>query len=281
MDRVEPAGPATEPPARPPSPRRRAWVWLVALGALAAVAVVVMVDRRSSGSDGLSAGAVDSTVRAAVDKRLEEARAAPPDSALVYEAILPSLVLIKADRDGGGSNDGGVGTGVVVNAQGAIITARHVVANARSIAITFADGTKAAGEVVTEEPETDIAVLAADQSPDVIVPAVLGSTGGLRVGDAAFAVGHPLGLVGSLSAGVISGLDRSAPTADGTTLNGLIQFDAAVNPGSSGGPLLNRNGQVIGIITALANPSRQGFFIGIGFAVPIGTAAGGAGGPEQ
>ena len=132
--------------------------------------------------------------------------------------------------------------------------------------------------VSTDEPQNDIAVLAADKQPQTIVPAVIG--GGARVGDPVFAVGHPLGLVDSLTAGVVSGLDRSVPVPGGT-LNGLIQFDAAVNPGNSGGPLLNRNGQVVGIVTALANPSQQGFFIGIGFAVPIGTAAGGAGGPEQ
>ncbi len=80
---------------------------------------------------------------------------------------------------------------------------------------------------------------------------------------------------------MVSGLDRSIPVRDGDDAEGLIQFDAAVNPGNSGGPLLNRSGQVIGIVTALANPSDQGYFIGIGFAVPIGTAAGAAGGPEQ
>jgi S1-C subfamily serine protease len=169
----------------------------------------------------------------------------------------------------------------VINAAGQILTARHVVADARAIQVTFADGTEAAAHVVSEAPENDIAVLAADRSPEVIVPAVIGSTAGLRVGDAAYAVGHPLTLIASLSAGVISGLDRSIPVPDGATMQGLIQFDAAVNPGSSGGPLLNRNGQVIGIVTSLANPSGQGYFIGIGFAVPIGAASGAAGGPQQ
>jgi S1-C subfamily serine protease len=79
----------------------------------------------------------------------------------------------------------------------------------------------------------------------------------------------------------VSATDRSVGTTRGSTLNGLIQFDAAVNPGNSGGPLLNRAGQVVGIVTGLANPARQAFFVGIGFAVPIGTAAGGAGGPQQ
>jgi S1-C subfamily serine protease len=87
--------------------------------------------------------------------------------------------------------------------------------------------------------------------------------------------------VGSISAGVVSGLDRSLSRDDGTPLRGLIQFDAAVNPGNSGGPLLNRNGQVVGIVTALANPAKDGFFMGIGFAVPIGTAGGGAGAPRK
>ena len=111
------------------------------------------------------------------------------------------------------------------------------------------------------------------------MPAVLG--GGAQIGDETFAVGHPLGLVGSLSAGVISGLDRSFPLANGRTLAGMIQFDAAVNPGNSGGPLLNRNGQVIGIVTGLANPAGDDYFIGIGFAVPIGTAGGAAGAPAR
>ena len=118
-----------------------------------------------------------------------------------------------------------------------------------------------------------------ERGPEVIVPAVLG--GGGQVGDEAYAVGHPLGYVGSLTSGVISGLDRSARARTARGCDGLIQFDAAVNPGNSGGPLLNRAGQVIGIVTALANPSRDGYFIGIGFAVPIGTAGGAANAPPK
>jgi S1-C subfamily serine protease len=101
------------------------------------------------------------------------------------------------------------------------------------------------------------------------------------VGDEVFAVGHPLGLVGTLTAGVVSGLDRSFRAPDGHTLTGLIQFDAAVNPGNSGGPLLNQQGQVIGIVTGLANPTGADDFVGIGFAVPIATAGGAAGAPTK
>jgi len=122
-------------------------------------------------------------------------------------------------------------------------------------------------------------VLSVDKLPGVVVPAVMG--GGVQVGDAVFAVGNPLGLIDTLTAGVVSATGRSIRTPDGRTLAGLIQFDAAVNPGNSGGPLLNRDGQVIGIVTGLANPSQQPYFVGIGFAVPIATAGGAAGGPAQ
>jgi S1-C subfamily serine protease len=102
----------------------------------------------------------------------------------------------------------------------------------------------------------------------------------MRVGDEAYVVGNPLGLFGSMSAGVISGFERSFKLEDSEQrLEGLIQFDAAANPGNSGGPLLNRYGQVVGIVTALANPTEQDVFIGIGFAVPITTAGGAAGLP--
>ena len=125
-------------------------------------------------------------------------------------------------------------------------------------------------------------MLEPEHGPETIVPAVIG--GGGQVGDVTYAVGHPLGYAGSLSAGVISGLNRTVTVKSGKKLTGLIQFDAAVNPGNSGGPLLNRSGQVIGIVTALANPAAaagDGYFIGIGFAVPIGTAGGAGNIPQK
>ena len=212
------------------------------------------------------------------------ASATPPPaySAQVYQVILPSLVYIQTrDENATDENDVGVGSGVIVNTAGDILTAFHVVDGAATIEVIFADGVQATAEIISAEPENDIAVLHPNQMPEIVVPAVLGNAGSLRVGDEAFAVGNPLGLAGSLSAGVISGFDRSFIAQDSEQrLEGLIQFDTAVNPGNSGGPLLNRYGQVIGIVTALANPSEQNFFIGIGFAVPITTAAGAAGMPR-
>ncbi len=246
-------------------------------------------------------GIVTKAVSAAVSDAKDDLASAPARSALAFRRVLPSVVFITTgdaerpvtEADGsptssvlpsGGpapeaERSGGLGTGVIINADGMILTANHVVSGAKVITVTFADGTSSAASVESAEPERDIAVLRADRKPEVVVPAVMG--GGVKVGDEAYVIGHPLGLGDSMSAGVISGLDRSIPTEDGTVLDGLIQFDAAVNPGNSGGPLLNRNGQVVGIVTALANPSKQGFFVGIGFAVPIDEARGSAGGPPK
>ena len=206
----------------------------------------------------------------------------PSYSAQVYQAILPSLVLIQTQREQAQEERFGVGSGVVINVNGDVLTSLHVVADAAEIEIHFSDGSQSIAQIISAEPENDIAVLRPNQPPEWIIPAILGSPGAMQVGDEAFAVGNPLGLVASLSAGVISGFDRSVPIKDSSQrLEGLIQFDTAVNPGSSGGPLLDRQGHVVGIVTALANPSEQNFFVGIGFAVPIGTAvSAGGGGPR-
>ncbi len=211
-----------------------------------------------------------------VDDAIKDLRAKPATSVAVYQQILPSIVAIETKRATTKGDGEGFGTGVIVNANGTIMTAFHVVEGAARIRVTFMDGTKAGAEVAQADPDTDTAVLVPTRLPEVVVPAVLG--GGVQVGDETYAVGHPLGFVDSISAGVISGLDRSVKGEHGKTLRGLIQFDAAVNPGNSGGPLLNRGGQVVGIVTALANPGRSDVFIGIGFAVPIGGAGGGADG---
>lgn len=217
-----------------------------------------------------------------INQALASATPGPAYSSIVYQTILPSIVFIQTEGVNEDNQEGhGFGSGVVVNDEGDILTAFHVVANAKKIEVHFSDGSHSSAEIIGAEPEMDIAVLHPQQPPALIVPAVLGSTSTLRVGDEAFAVGNPLGLVASMSAGVISGFNRSIPADDNNLqLDGLIQFDTAVNPGSSGGPLLNRNGQVVGIVTALANPSDQNFFVGIGFAVPIGSAVTVAGFPD-
>jgi S1-C subfamily serine protease len=214
-----------------------------------------------------------------VENAIDDLGRKPATSAVVYEQILPSIVAIETKSGSPRGRSEGFGTGVVVHPNGTILTAFHVVEGAENIRVTFMDGTRSTAAVAASDPGNDTAVLAPARLPEVVVPAVLG--GGVRIGDEAYAVGHPLRFVDSITSGVISGLDRSIEANNGTRLRGLIQFDAAVNPGSSGGPLLNRRGHVTGIVTALANPSRNGAFIGIAFAVPIATAGGGALAPSK
>jgi S1-C subfamily serine protease len=205
-----------------------------------------------------------------------------PDAVQVYQVIQPSIIYIEAGYvDEEGRKGTGLGTGVIINDSADIVTSLHVVEGSRDIQVTFADGSRSGAFILEQSPEQDLALLRAFNTPDLIVPATLGNPGTMRVGDDVFVVGNPYGLYGSLSAGVISGFDRSFQ-AEGTdiTLEGLIQFDAAANPGNSGGPLLDRNGRVIGIVTGLVNPGGGNFFVGVGFAVPItSAAAGGQGSP--
>jgi S1-C subfamily serine protease len=156
------------------------------------------------------------------------------------------------------------------------------VAGYEKVNVIFADGTEAVAAVVGAEAENDIAVLEPETLPEVVTPATLGNPGALRIGDEAYVVGAPLALAGSISAGVISGLNRTyTMPGSNTELERLIQVDAAVNSGASGGPLLNRNGEVVGIVVALINPTQAETFIGIGLAVRIDTAGGAAGLPLQ
>ena len=253
----------------------------MAAGAVAAIALVLAVAlaTRGEAEPALQRADVGTIASDVVEKAIEDLRSEPATSAVVYQQILPSLVQIQTSGQSSGDGESGLGTGVIVNASGAILTALHVVDGASRIRLSFVDGTRTNGQIVSSDPANDIAVLVPDTPPQPIVPAVLGGAG--QIGDETYAVGHPLGFVGSLTAGVISGLDRSVEAPDGRTLSGLIQFDAAVNPGNSGGPLLNRGGQVVGIVTGLANPSRDGYFTGIGFAVPIGAAGGAADAPSK
>src|ERR1019366_1643167 len=174
-----------------------------------------------------------------------------------------------------------LGAGVVVDAAGDILTALHVVTGATSIKLTFADGSTSTADVTVRQPANDITVLQPSALPATVVPATLGNPNSVQVGSEAYVVGHPFGLIDSLSAGVVSGIGRSFQLPNGgLVLHGLIQVDAAINPGNSGGPLLNRDGQVIGIVTGLVNPTNNDVFIGIGLAVPIDVAGGAAGLPQ-
>jgi S1-C subfamily serine protease len=230
---------------------------------------------------------VDWAMRKSIDEK-----PLPSASAKAVEAVGGSVVrvvgLMSEDDDGSDKPpdkdhapmERGVGSGVVIVDTGIILTNLHVVSGARKIKVTFADGLEADAHIVNTQPENDLAVLRAHKIPDDLQAATMRGTADLRPGDEVVAVGFPFGIGPSVSQGVVSGLKREFRSPDGQNmLTNLIQFDAAANPGNSGGPLVTMDGAVVGIVTAILNPARQRVFIGIGFAVPIENAATAAGLP--
>lgn len=217
-----------------------------------------------------------------ISQAMASATPPPAFSETVYQIIQPSLVLIEAKTANAEATQGRrLGSGVIIDTNADILTSLHVVTDTVDVQVYFADGSQTTAQIANAQPDIDIAVLHPAQPPAQVVPAVMGNPNALRVGDEAYAVGNPFGLYSSMSAGVISGLNRTfQPTDSQVELQGMIQIDAAVNPGNSGGPLLNRYGQVVGIVTGITNPTNQDFFVGIGFAVPITVAGGAAGAPQ-
>ena len=240
---------------------------------------------------------LDAAVNFSIDKRPE----APAITSLAYAKIIPSVVRIDgydtvATNSGGpdersspagpnapqrplsgnsalpGYENTSVGTGIVISEDGTILTNLHVVSGAKKLRVVFSDGTEGNATIAGSAPENDMAILRPDKIPDDLQAATLASTQGLNPGDEVEAVGFPFGIGPSASAGVVSGLGREFEEDGRAKLTDLIQFDAAANPGNSGGPLVNRNGEVVGIVTAILNPSGSRTFAGIGFAVPIENA---------
>ncbi|MBI3369806.1 MAG: trypsin-like peptidase domain-containing protein [Burkholderiales bacterium] len=216
-----------------------------------------------------------------IDAAMRESIAKEPlasAAAAAYGAVIPSVVRVVGEHAVPPSTDDddnkSVGTGVVIVDRGLILTNLHVVSGADKVTVTFFDGSQSEAIVVNRQPENDLAVLQAKTIPDDLQSATLRSTSGLQPGDEVIAVGFPFGIGPSASQGVISGLKREFRSPKGQRiLTNLIQFDAAANPGNSGGPLVTMDGHVVGIVTAIMNPNEQRTFIGIGFAVPIENAA--------
>ena len=262
---ASPAADQSESPesVQPSEPARRGvgWRWMLAMAGALVLAMVVIA---------ALAFKLGTTSAASTDPAAESPTPAPttatplpvPD---LFRQVAPSVVLITTSK-------GSLGSGAIVTDTGMVLTANHVVSGGGSISILFADGTKTTGTLASANPKIDVAMLTPDKLPEVVVPATLG--GGITVGSDVVAIGNPLGLRASTTTGIVSGLGRSTQ-ANGGSLAGLIQFDAAVNPGSSGGPLLNAQGLMVGVVVSIADPGKDDAFAGIGFAVPIGAALGG------
>jgi putative serine protease PepD len=164
---------------------------------------------------------------------------------------------------------GATGSGFVIDEEGHIVTNQHVVANAQTVEVRFASGEEYRARVVGTDPSTDVALLELQNPPDELTPVELGSAADLEIGDLVVAIGSPFGLEGTVTAGIVSALDRELTAPDGFTIDGAVQTDAAINPGNSGGPLLDGQGRVVGVNSQIT--SESGANDGIGYAVPAET----------
>ncbi len=197
----------------------------------------------------------------------------------LYTKLAQTVVTVRSELADGKT---ALGSGVIIDEDADILTALHVVADATRITVTFADGLTVEAKIFAKQPDNDIAGIRALGHPDNMAVATMGNPNNLTIGEDAIVIGNPFGLSRSLSTGVISGLHRTIqPPGAAKPMTELIQFDASVNPGNSGGPLFNRDGDVVGIVSGLANPNGQASFAGIGFAVNIQAAGGAVGVPPD
>ena len=197
----------------------------------------------------------------------------------LYAKLAQTVVTVRSELADGKT---ALGSGVIIDEDADILTALHVVADATRITVTFADGLTVEAKIFAKQPDNDIAGIRALGHPDNMAVATMGNPNNLTIGEDAIVIGNPFGLSRSLSTGVISGLHRTIqPPGAAKPMTELIQFDASVNPGNSGGPLFNRDGDVVGIVSGLANPNGQASFAGIGFAVNIQAAGGAVGVPPD
>jgi serine protease Do len=223
----------------------------------------------SLGGGALGASAVISRNQPAALASASPTTAAPASSsataasaASIYQQTVAGAVTITTEIARRGAVGQGTGSGIVVDQNGDIVTNAHVVAGAQQLQVTFNDGRTASATVVSVNTNADLAVIRVSVAASSLHPVTLGNSDALQIGDTVYAIGAPFGLTESMTAGIVSGLNRAA-----SGLSGLIQTDAPINPGNSGGALVNAQGQVIGINDSIESPVQGN--VGIGFAIPI------------
>jgi putative serine protease PepD len=252
---------ADPPPDAPPPPRGGGSRWLAAIGGGTVSAVVVAAVLLGTGvADRDTAAATPATtpVVASNGSKSEIARA-------VYAAASPSVVSVRTD--------GGSGTGFLVDGDGTIVTNAHVVGDASQVQVRFEDdGDLHDAQVLGVDASTDLAAIKVDAgAADGVRPLKLADSDNAQVGDPVVAIGYPLGLDRTATAGIVSGLEREIEAPNGFSIDKVIQTDAPINPGNSGGPLLNASGEVIGVNSQIATAGGGNGSVGIGFAVPADT----------
>jgi putative serine protease PepD len=259
--RVRP--PYAEPAPAPPAPSRGGSRWLAAVGGgsvSAALVAAVLLGTGLAGDDGGSPAAATAPPPASVsgdDSRGDLVRS-------VYAAASPSVVSVRTE--------GGSGTGFLVDRDGTIVTNAHVVGDAQQVQVRFEDdGELHDARVLGVDASTDLAAIRVDpEAAQGVRPLELADSDRVQVGDSAVAIGYPLGLDRTATAGIVSGLEREIRAPNGFSIDRVIQTDAPINPGNSGGPLLDASGRVIGVNSQIATAGSQGS-VGIGFAVPSNT----------
>jgi S1-C subfamily serine protease len=256
---------------------RKLIVIIALVGVIASAATAAVMVQFSSGSS----TAQESTPVSAVAPSTASSGNTALDSAClpaadIYQQLQPAVVEITSTQQGRSPfapSGTAAGSGIVIDTQGTILTNYHVVADATNLEVTFSDDTTASAQVVGTDPGNDLAVIRIDVSGQKLTPAPLGDSDAIRVGDPVLAIGQPFELESTLTQGIVSATGRTFSEGQGTRpIRNMIQTDAAVNPGNSGGPLIDCQGQVIGINTALENPTGEDVNVGIAFAVPINTA---------
>jgi S1-C subfamily serine protease len=248
------------------------------LGAVVTAGVILAVTGGGSSDNGdhAAAGTTASPMKTAASSSSVPASTGGScmTAADIYEQMSPAVVqIVNRTNSQFGFSDQGSGSGIVINADGTILTNHHVVDGADSLEVKFADGTTVSGTVVGQDPGNDLAVVKGDLGTYTPRLVTLGNSSELRVGDPVLAIGEPFQLEGTLTQGIVSALERTfSPGGNTRPIRNMIQTDTPVNPGNSGGPLINCHGQVIGINTLLENPTGDNVNVGIAFAVPIDTA---------
>lgn len=278
-------GPVPAAEARPPRWRQRlaarlgrlrarvARAELVVIGAVIALLSVIVAQGLAPTGAPLTQRDVDR----AIAKALGSATPKPNVAVAAYANVRKSVVQVRTRTDAEPAASPRA-AGVVLDQGGSILTSLHAIRDAAEIRVVFFDGSESLAFVANAQLENDVALLEPLTPPLGLVPATLSSPKALRMGDEAIVVGSPFGLADSVSAGVVSGFGRTFQASwQPQPLHNLVQFDAAVNPGSLGGALVNRRGEVVGIVIAFANPSGANVFAGVGFAIPVDSAANAAG----
>jgi putative serine protease PepD len=251
--------------------RHRSYLFLSLAAALGLLAFGLVAASCSSGSSSAQTpGSPTSSVTTpATSTSPTGTEGSTPD---VYARVSPAIVQITGLTTSQGQQAEVLGSGIVIDSSGNILTNYHVISGASDITVTLSDEAAVSGQVVGTDPADDLAVVKADFSGVNLTVANLGDSSQVRIGQSVIAIGNPFGLQETVTEGVISGNDRSLPSQTSKPLVQLFQTDAAINPGNSGGALVDLNGNVVGINTALENPSGQDVFIGIGYAIPINDA---------